>query len=271
MAYKAIRIDNKQIGSAEYFNRIWADACKIHDKDGNKKLEVTEDTIYYIWNLPVYITCPYATENCKKACYAEEPEKNYCMSAVLKARYENLALCTGDNAETFVPVMIARLEKLFNSKKYKARKNIRVRIHESGDFFSKTYAMQWLGIAAHFNTPEYSNVVFMAYTKSLPFFDGVTLPENFVLRASVWDDTPNEMLEIAKRNGFPIYTALPENMTEYAVNNGFIECTCENCSTCEKHCFTSENKNIFVRLHGNAAKHLESDNTALKKAIDYFK
>lgn len=269
MAYKAIKLDGKQVGSAEYFNALWDNAI-MHDKDGNKKLEVTEDTIYYIWNLPVYVTCPYATENCKKACYAEEPEKNYCMSAVLKARYDNLALCTGDNADTFVYVMTARLEKLFNSKKYKARKNIRVRIHESGDFFSKAYVKMWLEIAMYFNKPEYSNVVFMAYTKSLPFFIGEYIPENFVLRFSVWDDTPSDMITLARGNGFPIYTAIPASLENYAIEKGFIKCDCENCSTCEKHCFTSDNKNIYVLLHGRDSKKLENDIDTLKQIIDYF-
>ena len=274
MAYKALKIDTREIGTSEYFDMVWDSIVngetEFSDKDGNKKLNTTKETIYYIWNLPTYITCPFATEDCKKACYAMDPEENYCMSSVNKARYKNLAMCTGDNAETFVDRMIARLEKLFNSKKYKSRKNIRVRIHESGDFFSKEYAKQWIEIAMHFNTEEYSNVVFMAYTKSLPFFDGVQIPGNFVLRSSIWQDTNESMIAMTEKNGYPLYMAIPDSMESYAINKGFIKCDCENCSTCEKHCFTMENKNMFVLLHGKEAKNLEAHTETIKAIIDRF-
>jgi len=58
-----------------------------------------------------------------------------------------------------------------------------VRINVAGDFFTKAYFVAWLNAAA--NNP---NVLFYAYTKSLPFWvwaknEGI-IPDNFILTAS---------------------------------------------------------------------------------------
>lgn len=255
-------------GTAELFE-LYADENKgFSIKDENAKLQKTEDIIYVIWNLPCYITCPNATEACKVACYASAPENDYRQASVIPARFRNLAACTGDNADTFVSRMIEALEKAFNSKKYKSRKEIRVRIHESGDFFSKEYAIMWLEIAKHFS--DYNNVVFMAYTKSFAFFDGVQLPNNFVLRASIWQDTKTEDLDTIKKNAWPLYIAIPEKMIDTVPEN-YIKCDCENCSTCKKHCFTRDNALMYTLLHGRDAKKLENDIPRLTDIVNMFK
>lgn len=239
----------------------------LQTKEENKKLQKTEEIIYIIWNLPYYITCPNATEACKIACYAGAPENNFMGKNTKPYRYRNLAECTGDNAETFVDRMIKTIDHKLASNAYKG-KTVRVRIHESGDFFSKEYAMQWLQIAMHFIGNE--SIVFMAYTKSFAFFDGVELPENFVIRASVWQDTKEKDLETIKRNNWPLYMAIPASLAEYAKAHGYITCDCENCSTCKDHCFTRNNKLMYVVLHGADAKKLESDSARVKQIIDMF-
>lgn len=239
----------------------------LNVKDGNGKLVPDDEIIYIIWNLPCMVTCPNATDACKIACYAEASEVQY-PETTLKSRYLNLAACTGENSDTFVNNMIFTIEKLLKSDKYKSRKKIRVRIHESGDFFSKTYAMQWIKIARHFiNNP---NVVFMAYTKSFSFFDGVKLPKNLVLRASIWQDTKKEDLETIKRNHWPVYMAIPDSLEEYAIKKHFIKCDCKDCSKCEKHCYTKYNKKMYTLLHGVHAKRLETNASRIKAIIDYL-
>ena len=42
--------------------------------EGNAKLKPTGAVKYLIWNIPAIKTCPYATEHCKKACYAIKAE-----------------------------------------------------------------------------------------------------------------------------------------------------------------------------------------------------
>lgn len=45
--------------------------------NGNKKLVNNDKVRYIIWNLPAIKTCPFATEHCKKACYACKAERMY--------------------------------------------------------------------------------------------------------------------------------------------------------------------------------------------------
>ena len=110
----------------------------------------------------------------------------------------------------------------------KYRKNVRfVRIHESGDFYNREYAEKWLAIMENCKG---ESIKFIAYTKSVKYFDGVKLPRNFFLRASVWNDTTPENLEIIERNAWPIYTAVEK----FEKGDTFTRCRCADCATCAK-------------------------------------
>jgi hypothetical protein len=50
-----------------------------------------------------------------------------------------------------------------------------VRIHDSGDFFSREYLDGWILLAERF--PE---ILFYAYTKEVQLFESLTLPDNFL-------------------------------------------------------------------------------------------
>ena len=115
-----------------------------------------------------------------------------------------------------------------------------VRIHESGDFYSKEYAETWLRVA---EACKGEKIIFIAYTKSFEFFDGVKLPENFRLRASIWDDTTEEQKEIVERNGWPIYTAVEK----FQKGDTFHRCRCNDCATCGA-CW-SRRKDIRCEIH----------------------
>ena len=56
-----------------------------------------------------------------------------------------------------------------------------IRIHTSGDFFSERYFLSWVKLAT-----KYSNVLFYAYTKSIPYWVNNLdkIPDNMVLTAS---------------------------------------------------------------------------------------
>jgi len=73
--------------------------------------------------------------------------------------------------------------------KVKKDKQIYVRIHDSGDFYSPTYFAKWLEIAK--NNPS---VRFYAYTKSHSFIRGIDLPENFDLIFSL-GSTKDELID----------------------------------------------------------------------------
>ena len=178
-------------------------AYVLNVSNGNKKLVSNEQTRFIVWNLPAVITCPYATEMCKSACYARKAERVY--PTCLPSRQRNF---DESRKQDFVKNMIYTILK--TALKSKA-KNIVVRIHESGDFYNNDYAKKWLEIANACRIDK--RIKFIAYTKSFKYFDGVALPSNFSLRASIWDDTSEAQREIVTRNGWNIYTAVDKFQT----------------------------------------------------------
>lgn len=207
------------------FNAAKADARYLTVSEGNLKLNPTKDTKYIIWNLPAIITCPFATEMCKAACYAIKAER--CYPSAKESRLAHLEAAKADN---FIERMIFTITANLDRPGYKAAKRVVVRIHESGDFFNEKYADAWMQIADHFKGDK--RVVFMAYTKSVRYFDGKNIPENMTVRFSIWDDTKESELEIARRNNLPTYSAVES--FEKAGTKEKNKCHCDNCSTCNK-------------------------------------
>lgn len=225
--------------NANYFNL----------SNGNKKLVSDSNVRFLIWNIPAVTTCPFRTAACERACYARTAEKVY--PGCLPSREKNFI---ASKQADFVDRMVATIDNYMQRKAYRNAKEIRFRIHESGDFYNQVYADKWIEIARR--TSNYRNLVFLAYTKSFPYFDGKSLPSNFQLLASIWSDTKKSQLDIVMRNGWRIYTAIPENYIETAKEYGFTECTCTNCNDCKTDCYHKGNDLIAVRLHGMEGKHI---------------
>lgn len=122
----------------------------------------------FSFGIPAYksttgmLTCPAAL-TCIKGCYARNGTYNF--SSVKNAQEKRLEL-TKDK-ELFIAVIDTELRK----KKVKI-----LRIHDSGDFYSKAYLDTWLAII-ELNP----NVRFYAYTKMIPLFKGLKLPANFTV------------------------------------------------------------------------------------------
>ena len=190
----------------------------LHISRENKKLVPSVDTAFIIWNIPAVYTCPFATEACITDCYARKAEIAY--KQVLPARVENYLM---SRRADFVELMTNEILKIARGTK---KAHIVVRIHESGDFYSKAYAEKWLQIME--NCKGDSRIKFIAYTKSFRYFDGVKLPKNFALRASVWADTTAESLQTIARNGWPIYTAVEK----FQPGDSFTRCRCKDCAAC---------------------------------------
>ena len=129
---------------------------------GNAKIEKA-----LIWNLPAGITCPGATELCKKICYAKD-------SAV---RFPNVV--PGSRAHNLETAKSPDFLKHMTQKLKRARLP-RMRIHESGDFFNQKYLDNWTELIA--NDPKRT---FWAYTRShkLDFTEALKL-KNLYLRYS---------------------------------------------------------------------------------------
>tara|TARA_R110002167_G_scaffold9365_1_gene42766 strand:- start:2965 stop:3582 length:618 start_codon:yes stop_codon:yes gene_type:complete len=110
------------------------------------------------FSLPAYKTinnktiCPFA-KDCIKYCYAQKG--NYKYPSVIKGLNNRYEL---SKTADFVPQMNATII---------LQRPTHVRIHDSGDFYSIAYLLKWVNIA---NTNK--DVIFYAYTKSIPFFKG---------------------------------------------------------------------------------------------------
>lgn len=204
---------------------------------GNKKLVPNENVKFLIWNLPAIVTCPYATEHCKKFCYALKAER--CYPSAKKARAEHL---NASKADTFTADMITTISDYISKPSYKTAKKIVVRVHESGDFYSKEYTQKWLAIARHFK--DNKHLVFMAYTKSIEFFKGEEIPSNMVVRFSLWDDTDMKQAMTAALMGLPIYTAVEKFTDEPKIER----CGCVDCGTCGK-CWNQKVKTLKCEIH----------------------
>jgi len=205
--------------------------------EGNKKLIPSKDAKFLIWNLPAIVTCPFATEHCRSLCYALKAERVY--PSVKKSRYEHFELSKSND---FVNRMIFTINAYMNRPSYKNAKKVIVRIHESGDFYNLKYTLAWLDIALAFLNNK--KIVFMAYTKSVDYFKGLTLPDNMVVRFSLWDDTKLKDAMIAKIMGLPIYTAVDKFTNETAKE----KCPCKDCGKCGK-CWEKSIDMIKCEIH----------------------
>lgn len=215
--------------------------------NGNRKLKNTDKIRYIIWNLPAEKTCPFATEHCKKSCYAKKAERIY--KNVYESRLKNF---WDSERDDFTENMIYTIETLLDGIAFRGKKAV-FRIHESGDFYNLEYAKKWVKIAKHFENDN--RIVFLAYTKSISYiidsgYGESYFPSNFVVRSSIWDDTCKPSLDLTTAYNMPIYTALtaPEIETERANGRTFDICTCVNCSTCCK-CWNANKKDIIVKIH----------------------
>jgi hypothetical protein len=123
----------------------------------NSNTKLKKDGIF-AFGIPAGITCPFAGA-CKEFCYAKKGSFRYpVVKAAQSRRWE------ATKQANFPEVITAEIKK---------RKVKRLRIHDSGDFYSRAYLAKWVAIAEL--NPE---TQFYAYSKSLPYFQGVTLPSN---------------------------------------------------------------------------------------------
>lgn len=104
-------------------------------------------------------TCPFAG-SCAKICYARKGA--YAWGNV-KPAY--IARYNATKQDDFVDVMTKEIQ----------RKRVEfMRVHDSGDYYSRAYIAKWIEIAR-----RNPNVKFYSYTKSIPLFKEVDLPDNY--------------------------------------------------------------------------------------------
>ena len=134
----------------------------------NTKLKNTSSALglrVFNFGIPAYktasgkLTCPFA-DGCIKFCYARKGA--YIWSNVKPAFEKRYEL---SKTKEFITEMNQEISK---------KKPDYVRVHDSGDYYSKTYLKKWLAIAKH--NP---NVRFYSYTNCVEMLKSVDLPENF--------------------------------------------------------------------------------------------
>ena len=134
----------------------------------NSKLKKTSKELgvrVFNFGIPAYksasgkLTCPMA-DACVKFCYAKKGAYIWSnVQPVFEKRYE---LTKQDN---FVDEMYKEIVK---------KKPAYIRVHDSGDYYSKKYLDKWIDIALLF-----SEVMFYSYTNMIQMFLNTDLPSNF--------------------------------------------------------------------------------------------
>lgn len=113
-------------------------------------------------------TCPMA-DKCIKGCYAKQG--CYMFTTSVNSYENRLALTQLDSFEAIIKLEIDKLLLKHNK--------VVIRIHDSGDFYSKKYADKWLSICIHYGFNP--NIQFYAYTKMVSMFKNKSLPINLTL------------------------------------------------------------------------------------------
>lgn len=159
----------------------------LHFSHGNAKLN--KQTV--IFNLPAGSTCPGALQcfsmavadaNGKRSIRDGEHTQFRCFAASSEVQYDHVYNNRQANFKAIVDALKSgNCANLIHTELQKAlKKNTKlVRIHESGDFFSAAYLQAWLMVALH--NPS---LKFYFYSKNLPLFVGLTMPENVYFTAS---------------------------------------------------------------------------------------
>lgn len=128
----------------------------------NSKLKSTSlenNAKIYNFGIPAKETC-FGADKCKPYCYADKGMYIFAK----KAQHARLELSKTD--DFCLTMLIDIIEKGLTH----------VRIHDSGDFYSREYLHKWFKIIE-----SLPHVTFYAYTKSIPIFIGEKLPTNLTL------------------------------------------------------------------------------------------
>jgi hypothetical protein len=146
------------------------------------------------------ITCPFAG-SCIKLCYAKKGAYRWGnVERALTRRYES------SKQENFVDRITWELSRI------KKNKQVYIRIHDSGDFYSPAYFNKWVEIAI-----QNRDVRFYAYTKSHSFIRGIELPENFDLIFSL-GSTKDELINTETERHSKIFYS-SEEMQQYGYSD----------------------------------------------------
>jgi hypothetical protein len=169
------------------------------------------------FSLPAEVTCPNATELCKKNCYAKKAERAYKSALDSRMRNYKESKNTLDFGVKLFKWLLLKQPKYF-------------RIHESGDFYSQDYLDIWCGIAKLF-----PKIKFLAYTQMYDL-DYTLKPDNLIVYWTVWPDSkrvPNNNLKAYVidngNNKIPKYNKAKGHLCKKGKGKNI---TCDKCLYC---------------------------------------
>lgn len=198
------------------------DTPKPYLSNGNTKL--AKDGIWS-WNLPAGHTCP-GKGDCFGFCYAMTGHQ--AMGRAKEIRQDNFGTAERDD---FVPKMNEALKSVGD----------RIRVHDSGDFYSQDYVNKWADIA---KANPHKN--FYAYTKALHLnLDPLHSQPNFKVIQSVGGNQDHK-IDTSKPHAFifPSHEALAA--AGYA-----------NASDSDLAAMDKNNTKIGLVIHGGRAKQFD--------------
>jgi hypothetical protein len=228
----------------------------LNFSNGNSKL--AKDTL--IFNLPAGKTCPGALfcksfavvdENGKRHIQDTEQTEFRCFAASAEAQYTQVFENRASNLQMIVDAIKHGIvvDLIHNSIQfYRTRKTKKVRIHESGDFFSGAYLDAWIEVA-HRNP----DLEFYCYSKSLQLFLNFKMPENFFMTASYG----GKFDHLIDNGHFPRYSKV-------VLNDAEAEALGLEVDHDDSHCFGD--KPFALLVHGN-----QPAGSTWRKAIDQRK
>jgi hypothetical protein len=205
IAFSAMR-KAYDIKAPDFLNNVWLSNRKLL-KHGNTKL----DKSIAIWSVPAVFTCKNS-KDCQSQCYALRFQRMY--PSVRKGRMARYLL-----SKYFRPYFRDQIVKEIKDHGSKV-----VRIHESGDFYRKSYVNDWRTIAT-----RCKDVQFYFYTKVSKLTDGLASETNVNRVNSILPNgrvnfgPKDEMVSIAKETGYPLCPATVQKADNICGN------TCKIC------------------------------------------
>ena len=163
-------LNNQAIDNNKYFETAES-LLRYSDKKLNEIKEYKKRTGFlknsnsklgrniYAFDLPAVVSCPDSSE-CFKDCYANKG--SFIWKSAKQSNTFNFAIALND-IEYLQKELIKEIEK----KKIKF-----IRIHSSGDLYSKEYFLMWCNIAKHFK-----DLKIFTYSKA-PQIDKTLIPSN---------------------------------------------------------------------------------------------
>lgn len=173
---------------------------------GNKKLRSGDNFQFLIFNILQRITCPNASKNCKKYCYANKSNLNTTCrnSSSRNSRLNNLIFTMFENFAEIVNEVIEFLRTY-------TQKTIIFRFHEAGDIYSQEY---WDKIK--FIMKSNKDVKFMYYTKTVFVLDEINTinkMQNVSLRYSLDNSTNKHIIEKCDELNCLTFIVIDKNST----------------------------------------------------------